>query len=79
MYNRYQKVIIAAERAKQLVNGAQPRVEMPNTKSTRIAIAEVEGGLIRARFIVNAEGQSGDKNRKVEPSSEIAPESLVEA
>lgn len=44
--NKYRKVLLAAQRTKQLQNGARPRVRVPGTRPTRIAIAEIEQGLI---------------------------------
>lgn len=34
------------QRAKQLHNGARPRIQMPGSRNTRIAIEEVERRLI---------------------------------
>ena len=44
--SKYRKILIAAKRSKQLQRGARSRVDMPNAKSTRIAIEEVNQGLI---------------------------------
>ncbi|MBK9316089.1 MAG: DNA-directed RNA polymerase subunit omega [Acidobacteria bacterium] len=44
--SKYRKILIAAKRSKQLQKGARPRVDMPNAKSTRIAIEEVDRSLI---------------------------------
>ena len=44
--NKYRKVLLAAQRAKQLQNGARQRVQLPGAKTTRIAITEVEQGVI---------------------------------
>lgn len=44
--SKYRKILIAARRAKQLMKGARPRVEIANAKLTRVAITEVERGLI---------------------------------
>jgi DNA-directed RNA polymerase omega subunit len=37
---------VAAQRAKQLQNGAKPRVEVKSHKATRVAIDEVLAGLV---------------------------------
>ena len=39
--SRFQFITVAAQRAKQIQNGAKPRVEAKTRKSTRIAIEEV--------------------------------------
>ena len=45
--SKYRKILIAAKRSKQIQNGARPRVSLPNAKPTRIALAEIERGLIQ--------------------------------
>ena len=45
--NRFLKVLIASQRAKQLHKGARPLIQNSNTRATRIAIEEVERGLIK--------------------------------
>lgn len=46
--SNFELVILAAQRCKQLVNGAHPRVGVPakNPRNTYVAIQEVELGLI---------------------------------
>lgn len=44
--NKYRKVLLAAQRTKQLQNGARPRVRAVGARPTRIALAEIEQGLI---------------------------------
>jgi DNA-directed RNA polymerase omega subunit len=44
--NRFFRVLIAAQRAKQLHRGARPLIQNSNTRATRIALEEVERGLI---------------------------------
>ena len=44
--NKYRKVLLAAQRAKQLKNGARQRVRLVGAKATRIALTEIEQGLI---------------------------------
>jgi DNA-directed RNA polymerase omega subunit len=49
--NKYVKVRVASQRAKQLFKGARPRIEAGDLKKTRIAIREVEEGLITFDFV----------------------------
>jgi DNA-directed RNA polymerase omega subunit len=49
--NRFLKVLIAAQRAKQIHRGAHPLVRNSNARATRIALEEVERGLISFEFI----------------------------
>jgi DNA-directed RNA polymerase omega subunit len=44
--SKYRKIILAAKRSKQIQNGARPRVQLPNAKPTRVALAEIDRGLI---------------------------------
>lgn len=44
--SKYRKILIAAKRSKQLQKGARPRVNVPNAKTTRVALAELEHGLV---------------------------------
>jgi DNA-directed RNA polymerase omega subunit len=44
--NRFLKVLIAAQRARQIHKGARPLIRISNTRATRIALEEVERGLI---------------------------------
>jgi DNA-directed RNA polymerase subunit omega len=48
--NRFLKVLITAQRAKQIHKGARPLVQNSNTRATRIALEEVERGLISFEF-----------------------------
>lgn len=46
--SKYRKIILAAQRSKQLQRGAMPRndMEMRNHKPTRIAMQELEAGMV---------------------------------
>jgi DNA-directed RNA polymerase omega subunit len=64
--NRFLKVLIAAQRAKQIHRGARPLVQKSNTRATRIALEEVERGLISFEFIPqNPDLKSGRDSRDV--------------
>jgi DNA-directed RNA polymerase omega subunit len=64
--NRFLKVLIASQRAKQIHRGARPLVQKSNTRPTRIALEEVERGLIRFEFIPqNPDLKSGRDSRDV--------------
>lgn len=51
MDSKYRKILLAAKRSKQIQNGARPRVHIPNAKPTRIALAEIDRGLINFEVI----------------------------
>src|SRR5262245_9415496 len=64
--NRFLKVLVTAQRAKQLHKGARPLVQNSNTRATRIALEEVERGLISFELIPqNPDLKSGRDNRDV--------------
>ncbi len=44
--NRFQLVLVATKRARQLANGVQPLVEGENDKPTIVALREIAEGLI---------------------------------
>lgn len=44
--NRYSLVVIAAKRARQLIDGEKPLVEIDSTKPVTIAINEIHEGKI---------------------------------
>ena len=49
--SKYRKILIAAKRSKQIQKGARPRVQMPNNKSTRVAIEEINRGLVDFQLV----------------------------
>lgn len=53
--SKYRKILIAAKRSKQIQKGAQPRVNITNSKPTRIALEEVERGLVNFEIIPKGE------------------------
>jgi DNA-directed RNA polymerase omega subunit len=64
--NRFLKVLIAAQRARQIHKGARPHVSSSKTRATRIALEEVERGLIGFEFITrNPDLKSGRNDRDV--------------
>jgi DNA-directed RNA polymerase omega subunit len=64
--NRFLRVLIAAQRAKQIHKGARPLVQKSNARATRVALEEVERGLISFEFIPqNPDLKSGRDNRDV--------------
>jgi DNA-directed RNA polymerase subunit K/omega len=62
--NKFLKVMIATQRAKQLRKGARALVQSSSARATRIAIEEVEQGLIGFEFIPKSPDlRSGRDNR----------------
>ena len=48
--NKFLKVLITAQRARQLHKGAHPLVQNSDMRATRTALEEVERGLINFEF-----------------------------
>jgi DNA-directed RNA polymerase subunit K/omega len=62
--NKFLNVMIATQRAKQIRKGARPLIQSSSTRATRIAIEEVEQGLIGFEFIPkDPDLRSGRDNR----------------
>lgn len=55
--NRFQLVLVASKRARQIANGKDPLVPLENDKPTVIALREIEEGLVDASILdeVNAQ------------------------
>ncbi len=53
--SKYRKILIAAKRSKQIQKGARPRLNLSSSKPTRIALEEVEHGLINFEITPNLE------------------------
>jgi len=49
--NRFDLVLTATKRARQISNGAEPLVEIENDKPTIIALREIADGLINERNV----------------------------
>ena len=50
--SKYRLVLLAARRSKQLQKGAKPRLQSAAKKPTRIALEEVQRGLIQYQQVV---------------------------
>ena len=72
MDNRFQLVLVATKRARQIAMGATPLVEEENDKPTVIALREIAEGKISASILddVNAQEHVGE--------SLVSDEELVE-
>jgi DNA-directed RNA polymerase subunit K/omega len=84
--NRFLKVLITAQRAKQIHKGARPHIQNSNARATRIALEEVERGLISFEFIPqdldlsgrrdnlgdSLQGGAGEANREVTNQLSVA-------
>ena len=49
--NRFQLVMVATKRARQLANGAEPHVPWENDKPTVVALREIAEGFVTAAIL----------------------------
>lgn len=50
--SKYRLVLLAAKRSKQLQKGAKPRVQSTAKKTTRVALEEVQRGLVQYQQVI---------------------------
>lgn len=55
--NRFQLVLVAAKRARQLANGKDPLVPWENDKPTVVALREIEQGLVGPSILAEVTAQ----------------------
>lgn len=54
--SKFRFILVAAKRARQLQAGAKPMVQSPYKKTTKIAMAELEAGLVPFETVTPAPG-----------------------
>jgi DNA-directed RNA polymerase subunit omega len=52
--SKFRFILVAAERAKQIQNGAPPKIEVKSAKPAYIAVREVEQNLIKYEILEEA-------------------------
>lgn len=57
--SKFRFILVAAKRARQLHAGARARVQTPYKKTTKIAVAELEAGLVPFEMLT---GPLGSEN-----------------
>ena len=78
--NRFQLVLVATKRARQISLGAEPFVEEENDKPTVIALREIAEGLVTREILVDEieeevlEFIEQDESTETEEGAEAAPE-----
>ena len=87
--NRFQLVLVATKRARQLANGVQPLVEWENDKPTIVALREIAEGLITASILdeplypvmeeEETEAEEGAESADTEVKAEATPAAGEEA
>ncbi len=69
--NRFQLVLVAAKRAREISLGADPMVELDNDKPSVLALREIAAGLVDASIL--------DKQPEPEVTEEVVTEDAPEA
>jgi DNA-directed RNA polymerase subunit omega len=59
--NRFELVLMATKRARQLANGADPLVDASNDKPTVLALREIAGRKVTTALIAEVEKQEREK------------------
>jgi len=78
--NRFQLVLVATKRARQLANGVQPLVEWENDKPTIVALREIAEGLIGPSILDEpAHPVFEDEETEDEVEGEVKAEGKVKA
>ena len=70
--NRFELVLIAAKRARQLSMGAEPLVELENDKPTVLALREIADGHITPAILEEIE-QPVEELMQPEPIEDVLP------
>ena len=76
--NRFQLVLVATKRARQLMLGAEPTVPRENDKTTVIALREIAGGFVTSAILDETSPQIGaepddDTANPLAAAGEIVP------
>lgn len=84
--NRFELVLVATKRARQIANGKEPLVEWENDKPTVVALRELADGLIDPKDLDEPEASEDETLSGVEITAEdmesvpgIEPQKLEEA
>jgi len=75
--NRFQLVLVASKRARQLTLGAEPCVGRENDKATVIALREIAGGFVTNAILDHKTLQAGldaDEDITAESGAQVAPD-----
>ena len=74
--NMFQLVLVAAKRARQLANGAEPMVDWENDKPTVVALREIAEGYI-TEDILTQRDQPIEDLLEIDPKPPVLPDDLL--
>ncbi len=69
--NRFQLVLVASKRARQIAMGADPMVELDNDKPTVLALREVAAGLVDASILEKEDEPEVTEEVVIEDAPEV--------
>ena len=75
--NMFQLVLVAAKRARQLANGAEPMVAWENDKPTVVALREVAEGYITESILEERDQPAVEELLEVEQVASTLPDDLL--
>jgi len=64
--NRFQLVLVATKRARQIENGREPQIPWENDKPTVVALREVAQGLVTRDILLEPTPRAEDEMEEVE-------------
>lgn len=68
--NRFDLVLLASRRARQISNGIEPMVPAENDKPTVIALREIAEGLINRQFMVERDAEMAARAAMLEAQAQ---------
>ncbi len=71
--NRFQLVLVATKRARQISLGAEPFVEEENDKPTVIALREIADGLVSSSILEEIEEPVTEELLQVDTTEDVLP------
>lgn len=77
--NRFQLVLVATQRARQLAHGASPLVDVDNDKHTVVALREIAEGLVTKAILEEDPNPLGLSDEFMEHTSVTPEESPTDA
>ncbi|NOZ52687.1 MAG: DNA-directed RNA polymerase subunit omega [Gammaproteobacteria bacterium] len=60
--NRFELVLLASKRARQIAQGKEPMVPLENDKPTVVALREIAAGKINSTLLDALNAENGDNN-----------------
>lgn len=74
--NRFELVLMATRRARQLANGAEPKVPWDDDKPTVVALREIASGDIDAEVLARLEAEEARAEAEAQAEAEAAARAL---